>query len=309
MHYESWCALTEEQLAERDIAEINLAAGFGLPNAGELDVRGLCRQVDDWAEAVDHKVRKSLKRRARGEYAEYTVNQFRMLVLVTVLQRDFGLRYNLAFSEGEYDARDSRNLFIHGILQGHGGTCVTMPVLYIAVARRLGWPLFLAKAKEHLFCRWEDSYGERFNIEANSPGFVSHPDERYHRLPKRLSERELASGLFLRPLTRREELAAFLSERGHCFMDNMQSSQALQAFYYASNVAPHDYMHEQNWMIATISDRMLRTIQENESKPKPGRSITIPPPRHTGEQRTYPIAMECVNRILRLYQGQPLPVP
>ncbi len=63
-----------------------------------------------------------------------------MLVLVMVLQRNLGVRATIIrFNAGPYDATDSRNLFLHGLLTGHGGTCVTMPVLYTAIGRRLGY--------------------------------------------------------------------------------------------------------------------------------------------------------------------------
>ncbi len=39
------------------------------------------------------------------------------------------------------------------IADDNGGTCVSMPVLYTAVARRLGYPVKLVLAKGHAFCR------------------------------------------------------------------------------------------------------------------------------------------------------------
>ena len=65
--------------------------------------------------------------------------KFRMLALVTVLQRNLGVRYDPACREGAYCAFDPRTLFLHGLLDGHGGTCATMPVLYVAIGRRLGY--------------------------------------------------------------------------------------------------------------------------------------------------------------------------
>jgi Transglutaminase-like superfamily len=104
--------------------------------------------------------------------------------MITVLQRDLGVRYNLAFSESPYDGTDSRNLFIHGLLSGHGGTCVTMPVLYAAIGRRLGYPMKLAFAVEHVFCRWDDGRGERFDMEATSQGFRVLRGDRFSSSPK-----------------------------------------------------------------------------------------------------------------------------
>ncbi len=45
------------------------------------------------------------------------------------------------------DWSDSRTRYIHSVLTGFGGTCASLPVLYVAIGRRLGWPLYLVGAK------------------------------------------------------------------------------------------------------------------------------------------------------------------
>ncbi len=44
-----------------------------------------------------------------------------------------------------------------------------MPVLYVAIGRRLGYPLELVTTKGHVFACWEDS-NDRFNIEGTNEG-------------------------------------------------------------------------------------------------------------------------------------------
>ena len=105
-------------------------------------------------------------------------------------------------------------LFIHGILDGVGGTCTSLPVLYAAVGRRLGYPIKLVAAMAHMFCRWDDPIsGERFNIETAAHGFVSHPDEHYHEWPFHMPSAIRHRGYMLRSLTAQEELAHFYVNR------------------------------------------------------------------------------------------------
>lgn len=52
MDRESWCALSDGELAARDIGETNLAAASGLPYAGGLDLATYLRKLDDWAGLV-----------------------------------------------------------------------------------------------------------------------------------------------------------------------------------------------------------------------------------------------------------------
>ena len=68
-----------------------------------------------------------------------------------------------------------------------------MPVLYVAVGRRLGYPLKLATTKGHLFARWDGldhsypAWRERFNIEGTH-GFSSYPDDYYKTWPFKLTD-------------------------------------------------------------------------------------------------------------------------
>ena len=163
MDYGRWCALSDDELRGHDVAEVNLVAASGLPGAELLDLPALIQKLDDWAAIVDYGIRRMWRRCGRGEYREYTPNQYRILVMVTVLQRNLGVLYRAKCVVGNYDARDSRDNFLHGPLTGHGGNCVALPFLYVAVGRRLGFPLFIAQAKEHLFVRWDGdcTLGER----------------------------------------------------------------------------------------------------------------------------------------------------
>jgi hypothetical protein len=64
-----------------------------------------------------------------------------MLMLITVLQQDFNVHYNPERIRS-VDFKNPEDLSIHGMLaSNNGGTCVSMPVLYAAVARRLGYPV------------------------------------------------------------------------------------------------------------------------------------------------------------------------
>ena len=66
---------------------------------------------------------------------------------------------------------DARDLFIHGVIDRRRETCVSLPVLYMAIGHRLGWPIRAATVPKHMFCRWEDpAPGERFNMEASGVG-------------------------------------------------------------------------------------------------------------------------------------------
>jgi hypothetical protein len=241
--------LAPEQLQGVDVARLNLLCAEGLPRAENLDVKRLLKTLDDWANQVRVATSRNLYRfQHHPEEYERSEAYFRMLVMITVLQRDLGLRYNPGriaaptvtdLNSGEFFA-DSKDLFLHGLLGDRRmGTCASMPVLYVAVGRRLGYPLHLVRGKSHLFMRWETSDGkERLNIEGSARGLVTHPDEHYKSWPFPIEEQEIQDGQYLKNLTSAEELAEFLVTRACCLARNGRASEARQAMNHAGRLAP-----------------------------------------------------------------------
>ncbi|MEZ6063468.1 MAG: transglutaminase family protein [Planctomycetaceae bacterium] len=167
-------------------------------------------------------------RRDRQRYLNDTEARFRMLVLVTLVMQELGVRYNQKFMAGDFDARDSGNLLLHGILTGRGGTCVTMPVLYAAIGRRLGYPLFLCYSNAHVFLRWEQP-AERFNMDATAWGFLEESDEYFRNFVCPLRKSDTTRG-YLTNLTPRQELACLLAQRGRCLLDHLRFAESAKHF-------------------------------------------------------------------------------
>ena len=156
---------------------MNLLCTEGLPGADNLNQKSLLAQLDTWASRIRTETeRHSYRFRANPSEFEHSEAFFRMLMMTVVVQEDFKVRYNpaRATASGADSANDgffqnSRDIFLHGLLSGdRTGTCSSMPVLYAALGRRLGYPLKLVTTKGHLFVRW-DSATERegvLNIDA-----------------------------------------------------------------------------------------------------------------------------------------------
>lgn len=246
----------DEDLAKLDIAALNLMCAGGLPGAENLDFARYLDWLDDAAREADLTTRRHWYRfNASPQNYNQSPGYFCCYFLLQVLQEDFGVRYNLArvrngrFQEPDRcdpDFGDSRDLFLHGIIDGPGGTCASMPVVYVAVGRRLGYPLKLVETRGHLFVRWDDPLGrcfhlpERFNVEGAGEGIASYADDFYRTWPEPLTNADIAGGWYLKSLTPKEELAAFLVTRACCLEDNGRLAEAVQAYCWARDLAPHD---------------------------------------------------------------------
>jgi len=233
--------LSNAELQRTDVALLNLLAARGLPGAERLDIERCLRTLDSWAEAVRRYVTDSYHefRRNTSSYFHHE-GFFLFLSMVTLLKHPRGMaaRYQPTAIDSS-DFSDSRDDFLHGVLTRKLGTCASLPVIFVAIGRRLGWPMHLAVAKRHVLCQWVHD-GSRRNLEGSCPGGGdTYPDEHYYRWPAPLTRDELASGRYLRPLNAAESLALFLETRGHCLVDNGRFDEAHEAYAAAYRLAPN----------------------------------------------------------------------
>jgi hypothetical protein len=245
--YASLCALGTNELAKCDIALMNLLCAEELKGAENLDVKECLKLLDGIAQGVKAETDRHLyKFHANPAEFNHSEGYYRMMMMASVLQQDLGVHYSPErlrmpwepLEESHRLFENAADVFIHGLARKGGtGTCSSMPVFYVAVGRRLGYPLSLVKSKGHLFARWDEG-DKSFNIEGTSVGFVSHPDNYYRTFPVSFTADEAEAEGYLKSLTPSQEFAVFLSIRGHCLRAAGDFKRALGAFAQAFYQAP-----------------------------------------------------------------------
>jgi hypothetical protein len=290
---------SDEQLARRDVAEVELACAAGLPGAEKIDIALCLRRIDEGTKLVRRYTELAFDQFFLPDPATYRDSEpfFRMICLVTALQRHCGVRYDPAKKDLNVPL-GLDGAFIHGIFQGEGGTCASLPVLYAAVGRRLGYPLRLVHARRHVFLRWDDPVsGERLNIEGSGDGVESYSDDHYRQWPFPFNaEHEKGFG-FLLSLTPREELASFLAKRAFQWRDHRMYREAVDSFSWAAELT--------TGRSVIYQDCVLETIQEWEKNLK-----TLYPPRFPKievlmqkNRRRFPSMPWWVERAIRVLEG------
>ena len=231
------------------MARVNLLCAEGLPGAEGLDIGRALVTLDGWTDRVRAETLSNLHR-FRDDPARFHGNEgeYRFKMLVTVLQQDLGVAYNPARADPAEPAAsfyaDCRDVFLHGLTapERHLGTCASLPVLYAAVARRLGYPVRLVAARSHLFNRWEPAPGSgqsTFNLEGTNRGAGTiHPDAYYQAWPKPISPEQREAEGYLTSLTATGELATFLDTRGDCLRAVGRWAEAAQAYGHAARLMP-----------------------------------------------------------------------
>ena len=237
----------------QDIATINLMCATDLPGSESLSIPDMLSWLDDAADAIriDKEAGYARFLDAPGSF-DNSQAKFCIVQMVTLLQQRLGARYNPKWKDFTPDNPpppdyriDANDMFLHAIIDGIGGTCASLPFLYVAIGRRLGYPLKLVKAHRHLFVRWDDPEGkhwfnaERFNIEVTE-GVHFLPDDHYKTWPREISDEDIEAGIYLKSLSPEEEVAECLATRGHCLSDNGRLAEAAQVFALAAKLSPNN---------------------------------------------------------------------
>ncbi|MEM7682725.1 MAG: transglutaminase family protein [Planctomycetota bacterium] len=246
-------ALHPDQAARCDAARLNLLCATGLPGAQDLHVDALLHRLDVWSAWIATQTQANFHHfHCDPKAYDNSEPYWRCLTLSTVLQLHLGVRYEPRLMSGDaWDWRNSGDVLLHGVLGSRRtGSCPSLPVLLIAIGRRLGYPLRQVHAPAHAFARWDSADHEspawrtQINLECHGHGLASHPDDHYHAWPvpwtpaMHDSEVRRARPQYLRSLEPAEELASFLLQRVYVLLAHGRGLEAVPAAQAALKLAP-----------------------------------------------------------------------
>jgi hypothetical protein len=271
------------EFGKRDLATLNLLCAPNLVGSENLDIPRCLARLDKLVAHVKATTERNLYRAARDPDYSDCEPKWRMGMLVTCVKLDFGAAYDPVVKadlqrDGHSPFIDSRNVFIHGLLADNHkrrwGSCSSLPVLVTAVARRLGYPVRLAKNRRHIWARWDDGQGLIFNIEASNPaGMTVESDEHYlTKMFGPLNEVEMRSGLYCRSLNPAEEFALFLKSRVWCLTDMKRPEETLHWSARALQLSPDDPHFSKCAYDAAILALRKRFQRKNLTQPLPSDS-------------------------------------
>jgi len=311
--------LSPEEIEKVDIAEMNLLCATVLPGAEGLNITKVLTSLEGFTASARYQTNRHLYRVNDPKYADHykhSENVMRAEFMVQVLQEDCGVHYNLERVR-DLDFTNSQDLFIHGLTGANGGTCSSMPVLYVAIARRLGYPVSLALAPGHILARWDAPEGSKdpmkhFNMEGSGYGFSANDDEHYRNWPRKMTAQELKSGFYLRPLTAAETLGVFLTTRGHCLLDIGRFDEAKKAYELAQKLSSKDpylsaFIRQADSRIK--ARQYARAMKGAATQPVATRRLQYRP-RDFDEELRHADAINAYNRqLMEQYRRPPTPLP
>lgn len=109
-----------------------------------------------------------------------------------------------------YDLKDPiglevRNKLLSTYFEKRLGNCVSMPILQLILADRMGVNVHLSTAPLHMFVRYTDNQGNALNIESTSGGHPARTS--WYRQNFHITDNAIKNGIYLRTLTKRETVA------------------------------------------------------------------------------------------------------
>ncbi len=212
--------------AQLRIGEANLLIGK-LYDSG-IDVDKLRVQLDELAASIEEKIGRNRDPHTVIRIInDHFFNDYRLRAIIDPYPEDF---------------------LLHDLLQRKKGRCMSLVALYMAIAERLDLPIVAVCVPEHIFARWlvkpkrrrlfrKKPEAEYINIETTLEG-VSLADKRYLDM---MGDTVSGSGSFyMRPLSRRETVGAYLSPLGSAMREQGQLDRAVTACKLAVDVNPAD---------------------------------------------------------------------
>jgi len=149
-----------------------------------------------------------------------------------VLFWQVGISYDTSDPLGE--KIDTR--LISGVLDRKKGVCNSIPLLYLAVAQRLGYPVYPVSAPQHCFLRYVDPRYTEQNIETTGKGCYG-PDSTYIEWLK-VTPKSIKSGAYLRTLTYKEYVGHLIALNSLYWSDRDDGARALYYMAAARRLYP-----------------------------------------------------------------------
>jgi hypothetical protein len=102
--------------------------------------------------------------------------------------------------------RKPANRLLSTYLATHKGNCMSMPVLFVALATRLGLNATLSTAPSHMFVKYmDDVTGKTFNLETTSGAYPAR--DVWYRQNMSMTDQAIANGIYMKTLSKKEALA------------------------------------------------------------------------------------------------------
>lgn len=134
---------------------------------------------------------------------------------------------------------DIKNKLLATYLDTRKGNCVSMPILQLIVAERLGLNVSLSTAPRHVFLRYTNpATGRSIAIESTSGGHPAREAEYFEKMG--VTQRQVENGIYLGVLSKRETIAVMASTVTEWLMSQGRYEDVIQVTNVLLEYYPKD---------------------------------------------------------------------
>ncbi len=146
--------------------------------------------------------------------------------------------------DGDPLGRKVSNKLLPNYLATKKGNCISMPILFVLLAQKLGLDATLAQTPNHVFVKYRDETGRIYNLETTSGGNPRR-DELYQRDTPMTTE-ALKNGLYMRPLNKKESMLVVMVGT---LVDHYKDAQKPAAIIALSELVLEHFPKDHNAML------------------------------------------------------------
>ncbi|HEY3927872.1 MAG TPA: transglutaminase-like domain-containing protein [Candidatus Koribacter sp.] len=202
-------ALVGSQIEDDRIDLLGASLTIARTDYPQLDIENYVTRV----EALASKVRKQL------------ANNFSVMDIITALNRV--LFHEIGFRGNREEYYDPRNSFLNDVLERRLGIPITLSVLYMEVAQRVGLPLVGVGMPGHFLLKVYDIEGRQILIDPFNSGSMLNAAECEQRMREIYSGELRFKPEYLLPVSRRQILTRMLNNLRHIYMSVRQFRKTL----------------------------------------------------------------------------------
>jgi regulator of sirC expression with transglutaminase-like and TPR domain len=182
-------ALLQQPESQMDLGVIKLTVDRMIDPS--IDVAATTKQIDDLAAEI------------RATFPPGASNLVKFKALRDYLYRPPLLSGRQPYLYNLQDDRNPRAKLLPVYLTTRRGNCISMPTLFVILGQKLGVPVALASAPEHLYLKFRGDNGQWYGVEATNGGGWADDEVQRKNFPSTTPE-SIANGVYLQPLTPKE---------------------------------------------------------------------------------------------------------
>lgn len=116
------------------------------------------------------------------------------------------------------------NKLLTTYLSTRKGNCVSMPLLFVILGRKIGLDVTIATAPGHVFVKYRDESGSLYNLETTSGAGFTRDAWLQEQIP--MTDQAIANGVYMRPLDNKEAVVVIAEVLSHFLSAQLDQEQA-----------------------------------------------------------------------------------